>query len=334
MGRGAANLTPETNVSRRHFLAASTRTLVGLATTQSALAAPAPQVVRMTTPTPGSAGTIWRPLIEQRGAGGLNVEWVSGAPGQGQVLLAAGTVDVAFYGVIGIAQVIAHGADLVIFGPALNNHGRWIVRGDAPYHSPHDLIGKRIATQAENSETFLQARMAAATIGIDLKRDCELFFGPPTANVALFERGDVDALIALEPIATRLIGGGARQIAQVGDMWRQGTGDGTPLFLVGLAARRDWFDANRATAKTLVTMIGDIHRDLKDEPDRFSALHDALGIPASETAAIALLPKRLPEIYSTDWGEPVFADIDRQIEFAVKTSLLKGPPERPVYATA
>jgi NitT/TauT family transport system substrate-binding protein len=335
MHRNTVNVRTEAaRVTRRRFLTSSTQALAAMTADRSAFAAPAPQAVRMTTPTPGSAGTIWRPLIEQRGAGGLNVDWVSGAPGQGQVLLAARTVDVAFYGVIGIAQVIAHGADLVIFGPALNNHGRWIVRGDAPYRSPHDLIGKRIATQAETSETFLQARMAAATIGIDLKRDCELFFGPPTANVALFERGDVDALIALEPTATRLVGGGARQIAQVGDMWRQGTGDETPLFLIGRAARRDWFDANRAVANTLVTMIGDIHRDLKDHPDRFSTLHDALGIPASETAAIALLPKRLPEIYSTDWGKPVFADIDRQIEFAVKTGLLKARPERPVYATA
>lgn len=95
------------------------------------------------------------------------------------MLLAAGTVDVAFYGVLGIAQVLAHGADLVLFGPALNNHGRWIVRWNSQYRSPRDLIGKRIATQAETSETFLQARMAAATIGIDLKRDCEIFLVRP-----------------------------------------------------------------------------------------------------------------------------------------------------------
>jgi NitT/TauT family transport system substrate-binding protein len=294
----------------------------------------AADAIRITTPTPGSAGTIWRPLIEQRGNGGLNLDWVGGAPGQGQIQLAAGTVDVAFYGSVGIAQSIAHGADLVIFGPALNNHGRWIVRGDSDFRSPRDLVGKRIATQPESTETFLQARMAATTLGIDLKRDCELFLGPPTANVALFERGDVDAVITLEPTATKLVGRGARQIARVDEMWRNGNGDTTPLFLVGFAARRDWLEGNRVAAKTLVTMLADIHRDLKDHPEKFAALHDALAIPAADSAAIALLPSRLPDIYSNTWGEPVFADIDRQIEYAVKTGILKSTPEHPVYATA
>jgi NitT/TauT family transport system substrate-binding protein len=293
----------------------------------------AEQAIRITTPTPGSAGTIWRPLIEQRGSGGLNLEWVSGAPGQGQVLLAAGTVDVAFYGVLGIAQVLAHGTDLVLFGPALNNHGRWIVRGDSTFRTPRDLVGKRIATQAETSETFLQARMAAATIGIDLKRDCEIFFGPPTANVALFERGDVDAVIALEPTATRLVGGGARQIARVGDMWREGTGDHTPLFLVGFAARRDWITANTTAAKTIVGLISDIHQQVHAHPEELTKLHDVLDIPATESAAVSLIPERLPDIYSSDWGAPVFANIDEQIKFGVKTGVLRAVPDRPVYLT-
>lgn len=318
-------------LSRRRALTGAAQVIAAASISSRAVAANA---IRITTPTPGSAGTIWRPLIEQRGSGGLTLDWVGAAPGVGQIQLAAGTVDVAFYGGIGIAQSIVHGADLVIFGPALNNHGRWIVRGNSPYHSPHDLRGGKIATQPESSETFLQARMAAATVGIDLKADYQLFLGPPTANIALFDRGDVDAVIALEPTATRLVGAGARQIATVGDMWRNGTGDGTPLFLVGLSANRRWLDANRAAAETLVALLVDIHRDLKAHPDKFAALHDALAIPASEAAAIALLPKRLPDIYADNWGQAIFTDIDRQIEYAVKTGVLRTHPGRPVYATA
>jgi NitT/TauT family transport system substrate-binding protein len=287
--------------------------------------------VRIAIPTAGSAGTIWRPLIEQRGAAGLNLEWVGAAPGQGQIQLVAGTVDIALYGTIGIAQIIARGADLVIFGPALNNHGRWIVRGDSPYRTPRDLIGKRIATQAESSETYLQARMAAATVGIDIKRDFDIIFGPPTANVALFERGDVDGVIALEPTATRLVGRGARQIARVGDMWREGSGDDTPLFLVGPAAKREWLDANRETASKLVRLLEEIHRDIHQHPEKLSGLHGAMGIPASEGQAISLLPARTPEIYSTDWGPAVFANIDRQVDFALKTGILAGRPSAPFY---
>ena len=46
-----------------------------------------------------------------------------------------------------------------------------------------------------------------------------MVFGLPIMNVALFERGD-DAVITIEPTATRLIARRARD-ARVGDMWRR-----------------------------------------------------------------------------------------------------------------
>src|SRR5260370_14614222 len=91
-------------------------------------------------------------------------------------------------------------------------------------------MGKGIATQPETTETFLQARIGAALAGLDLRRDFQLFFGPPTANLALFERGDVDAVILLEPTATRLVAAGGPARARGGGIWRGGAGgSGPPL---------------------------------------------------------------------------------------------------------
>jgi ABC-type nitrate/sulfonate/bicarbonate transport system substrate-binding protein len=318
-------------LDRRSFLVRGSSAVVSGSLMRCGAAEAAAEAVRISYPTSGSAGTIWRSLIARHGTNGLNLNWIGANPGQGQIQLAAGTLDVAFYGAIGLAQTVSQGSDLILFGPALNNHGRWIVRDDSPFRSPRDLIGKRIATQSESSETFLQARMASLTQGLDLKRDFQIFFGPPTANVALFERGDVDAVIALEPTATRLVGRGARQIASVGDIWREGTGDDTPLFLVGFAAKRDFIAANRRTVAAIVDLFRDIYDEVLRHPARLAELHTEMGIPGTEAEAIALLPQRLRDIYSADWGPPVFANIDRQIDFAVKTGILKAPPERPLY---
>jgi ABC-type nitrate/sulfonate/bicarbonate transport system substrate-binding protein len=317
--------------NRRGFLLGACSSVASAWLTRLAAAEAGAQPVRISYPTSGSAGTIWRPLIIRHGTNGLNLNWVGANPGQGQIQLAAGTLDVAFYGAIGLAQTVSHGGDFVLFGPALNNHGRWIVRGDSSFRSPRDLVGKRIATQSESSETFLQARMASLTHGLDLKRDFQIVFGPSTANVALFERGDVDAVIALEPTATRLVGRGARQIASVGDIWREGTGDDTPLFLVGFAAKREWIAANRGTVTGIVDLFRDIYEDVRRRPAVLAELHAEMGIPGGEAEAITLLPRRLAEIYSAEWGPSVFANIDRQIDFAVKTGILKGPPARALY---
>ncbi len=314
-------------------IGSSLGTLIAPSGFASAFAA-ASTTVRVTDGGPGTAGAIWRPLIDSgavKRPDDLAFEWVKGAPGQVQLQLTTGAANIGVFGALGVAEIAPRGSDIVIFAPALNNHGRWIVRDNAPYKSPRDLIGKTIATQHEASDTYRHARLAGLLHGIDLKKDVKVVFGPPTANVALFERGDVDAVITIEPTATRLIARGAREIARVGDMWREATGDQAPLFLIGFAAHRQWAEKNRKVTAAVTELFADLHRQLKARPERLSELHQDFGIPANEKAAIELLPKRLIDIYATDWNKDVFANIDRQIDAAVKAGILSEKPAKPVY---
>ena len=301
---------------------------------RSARAAADKTSVRFTDGGPGTAGAIWRPLIDSgavKRPDDLGFEWVKGTPGQVQLQLTTGAANIGVFGALGVAEIAPRGSDIVIFAPALNNHGRWIVRDNSPYRSPRDLIGKTVATQHEASDTYRHARLAALLHGIDLKKDVKVVFGPPTANVALFERGDVDAVITIEPTATRLIARGAREIARVGDMWREATGDQAPLFLIGFAAHREWAEKNQKVTSAVAQIFADLHRRLKAKPELLSELHQDYGIPANEKAAIELLPKRLIDIYATDWNNDVFANIDRQIDAAVKAGILAERPAKPVY---
>lgn len=293
--------------------------------------------VRITLPSAGSAGSAWRPLIDSQHLNtdsALNLNWITADPGKMQVQLSAGSLDVGVFGAVGLATLVNRGSDIVLFGPALNNHGRWIVRNDSPYKEPKDLIGKTIATTAETSETYLQARIAASLIGIDLKKDVKVIHGSPTANLALFERGDVEAIITLEPTATRLVGRGAREIARVADLWKQATGQTEDPFLVGLAASRTWFDANRETAKQLAALFERFGQAIHANPDSLKTIAQDLGIKADETQAIDLLPQRLAPAYSTRWDDGVFATIDKQIQTAVKLGLLDRTPDRTIYVKA
>jgi ABC-type nitrate/sulfonate/bicarbonate transport system substrate-binding protein len=228
--------------------------------------------------------------------------------------------------------VNSRGADVVIFGAALNNHGRWIVRGGSGYRTPRDLRGKPIATQPETTDTYRQARIAAALNGLDLPRDYQIVHGPSTANLALFERGDVEAVIAIEPTATRLVAGGAREIARVGDMWRRATGDAQPLLLVGHATTRSWFEANRATAAAIARLLARINEEIRVRPQLLAEHHEAMGIPADEKAAIGLLPSRLADVYAVGWNAAVQQSLDRQLDAAVKLGIIPRRPSKPVYA--
>ncbi|MBV8925445.1 MAG: ABC transporter substrate-binding protein [Bradyrhizobium sp.] len=290
--------------------------------------------VRMTLSTPGSAGSIWRSAIARLDSAllsDIDLQWVLGDPGQVQVQLTAGALDVGVFGAIGLATIARKGSDIVLFGPALNNHGRVIVRADSPYQKLSDLVGKRIATQPQTTETYQQARVALSLIGLDMDRDFELIFGPPMASLALFNRGDVDAVIVVEPTATRAIGAGARELARISDVWKQANGEAAVPFLVGLAARRSWIDANRAVATSLARVFAAANDSVNRNPQLFVEFHEQMGLRGNEAAAIALLPSRLADVYPSVWDETVWKAIDQQTEIAVKLGLLEAAPKRRLY---
>lgn len=289
--------------------------------------------VRVTLPSPGSAGSVWQPLVERLGlaeALGLNIEWVVADPGKMQTQLTAGALDVGVYGAVGLSNVVNKGADIVLFGPALNNNTRWVVRGDSPYKTPRDLAGKTVASTAETSETYQQAKIAASLAGLDFA-DLKVVFGSPLANLALFERGDVEAILTLEPTATRLVARGGRDLARVADMWEAGTGlKGTPI-LVGLAANRGWLDANKETAAKVSKLFVQVNSAIRENPKLLVDVAREIGIKPDETEALALLPQRARDSYATAWDAEVFRTIDKQIEVAARLGLIKQVPASKIY---
>lgn len=285
---------------------------------------------------PGGAGSVWKPIVAEDhiAAPGAKYTWVAGTPGQVQTQLLAKVVDVSVFGAVTAAEANAKGADVVLVGAALNNHGRWIVPGNSTARSPKDLRGKKIASQPPNSDTYTQAAIVAAMGGDNLKEDYHLFFGAPEANLALFQRGDVDAIIAIEPTATQLVAGGAREIARVGDLWKQYSGSSAPMLLNGRAVRGDTFSGHHAEVLAVNKMLTEANQKITANPKILSSLHQAMGIPASDRKAIELLPTRLADIYPTKFDATTRAGLDLQTKWAVKLKLLPKAPAKPVYATA
>ena len=321
-------------MQRRHFLKSVAGASLAVASWRASASNPAP--VRVTLPSPGSAGSAWQPMAKQLGLGqdaDLSIDWVTADPGKMQVQLSAGSLDVGVFGAVGLATLRQRGSDIVLIGPALHNHGRWLVRGDSAFRKPADLRGKRIATTAETSETYQQARIAASLNGLDLKKDVQVIHGAPIANLALFERGDVDAIITLEPTASRLIGRGAREIARVADIWKEATGEQEDPVLVGLAANRKWLQANENTAAKLVRVFQRLNGAISENPDLLLGIAPQLGFKPEEEEAIQLLPDRLAPAYATKWDDSTFRTIDRQVEVAVQLGLLAKAPAEPLYVS-
>jgi ABC-type nitrate/sulfonate/bicarbonate transport system substrate-binding protein len=290
--------------------------------------------IKLSLPTAGGAGSVWRSVIEQDHLLGATPKttWVGGDPGQVQTQLLAKTVDFTVFGSVTAAQANAKGNDVLLIGAAINNHGRWLVPANSPYKTPKDLRGKKIASQPSNSDTFVQAAIVAALGGDDLKKDYKLFFGAPAANVALFQRGDVDAIIAIEPSATRLVAAGAREIARVGDLWQQYTNSTQPMLLNGRAVRASQWKDRRADLQKITDGFTKANAAIKADPTILTKYASAMGLKPTEKKAIALLPERMKDVYPDTFDAETLKGLDAQITQAVKLGILPAPPKNPVYA--
>ncbi|MFG1480025.1 PhnD/SsuA/transferrin family substrate-binding protein [Xanthobacter sp. V4C-4] len=305
------------------------------AETAAGAAAAKPFPINLMAPNKGSTSAIYPVLMKGDlvDLSGLDISWVGTAPGQMQLQLLSGALNVGGYGALGIAEAQLKGADVTLFAPLSLNHGSFIVPAGSGVRSIGDLKGKRIATVPVNTDTFRQAEVALALHGLNLRKDFQVSHSPGLASLALFERGDVDAILAIEPNSTRLVAKGAREIARVEDLWNAATGNTEPLFLVGWAARKSWLDANPQVAAQVAKAYLHINRELRKDPSilKQPELYGALGLREDETAAIALLPERIGRVTPVEWNAAVFANIGQQIDLALKYGTLDARPAAPLY---
>ncbi|WP_069869500.1 ABC transporter substrate-binding protein [Streptomyces malaysiensis] len=281
----------------------------------------------------GTAGAVIRPISERRHLlGDLRLSYIAGTgPGDVQNKLLSGALDVASMGPIGAAVSLAAGADVLIFSTSLANHVRWLVPENSPYRRIEDLRGKQIATPPKNSDAYRSTQLACAVGGIDFEREYHAHPGAVLAGLSLFERGDVDAIVTIEPNATRLVAKGARQLTTVTDLWRHGSGSDADLLLNGQGAKRGWVERNERTAAALAELRLRAHQYIHDRPGILAELHQYYGIPAAEKKAIALLPERLVGIYPTEWAGASFTSMRDQLRVAAKVGLIKAVPDKTVY---
>ena len=140
--------------------------------------------------------------------------------------------------------------------------------------------------------------MAAALHKLDLQKDYQVIFGSSVANIALFNRGDVEAVIGIEPTSTRLVAQGHREIARVADQWQEATGDTAPLSLVTCAATRAWVDKNAETSRRVGQLALDVNKRFVADPTvvRDPLIYRPMGFKDTDTAIIDLLVERLPRV--------------------------------------
>jgi ABC-type nitrate/sulfonate/bicarbonate transport system substrate-binding protein len=224
------------------------------------------------------------------------------------VQLSQKAIDLGFVGWTFAMILQSRGYDVVnIYSFALNNNVV-IVKKDSPIRNLSDLRGRRIGLYGG------PAGLSTATLKIickkyynlDLERDAKVHYGSPIAQVGLFEKGDLDAVLSLDPIATRTISkGNCRVIARIDKEWQKYRKH--PALLVSMVSNRDFVNANENSIKGFIRAFKESIGILDQNDAIWKDLAGAVRITDPKT--VAALRESLHGVYTDAWNPSVIAEI-------------------------
>jgi sulfonate transport system substrate-binding protein len=233
----------------------------------------------------------------------------------------SGTVQSAFLSWANFAQDAEQNVQAVAIAPAWASHASFVVRPDSPFKTVADLAGKRLGSSARTTGVFSEGAAALAAQGLSIDKDLRVTpMDQSPVLVALFKKGDFDALLVSEPaVSILLASGAARELLQVGsfEASRHG-GRYTPVNSWGL--RQDWLaQQDRAAMIRLFARASEIAKTRK-EPFEEAAKLSGLDAKTND-----LYRERFSKLIVTRFTDENLADAQTLMDQALKYGLIKGP---------
>jgi NitT/TauT family transport system substrate-binding protein len=137
-----------------------------------------------------------------------------------------------------------------------------IVPIDSPLKTIADIKGKRIGLFGgpTAATSWLFRLQAVKFFGFDPMKESKIHYGAPPLLIGMMERGDLDAVLTLDPQITQLLETGKfRSIGNIGDIWRAKSGQ-NPM-LVSVTVNEPWAKANPAK---VFGEAGDVPKQIPD----------------------------------------------------------------------
>ena len=243
-------------LSRRHFLKGSALAGVALGAPRLALAQAAKGKVRLAYLQLGWAATEIIHKEDLLGKRGWQPEYsvVPGAPVPLLNQLTSKNVDAIDMSFALAAKQFEDGAPIKVTGVAAAVLGAIVARTGAGLGKVEDLKGKKVAAVVGTSTFFDIRALTLKAYGLDIQKDTQLVTATAPADmVTLLGKGDVDAIIAWQPITDQVVlrGQGAYLAKQI-DLWRKATGRATgfPVHVCYLV-HNEFLSKNPAIARDL-----------------------------------------------------------------------------------
>ncbi|SKB07662.1 NitT/TauT family transport system substrate-binding protein [Prosthecobacter debontii] len=252
---------------------------------------------------------------------GVPVEWyVYNAGPSATEAIFAGSLDVTYIGPSPVLNAYAKskGQEVRVLAGAANGGSALVVRPAANIHTPADFKGKRIATPQLGNTQDVQLRAWLSDNGIKVTATGGEASVLPTQNpdqLALFIKGDIDAVWTVEPWVSRL------ELEAGGKIFVEDKG----TFATILASSTAFVKERPALAKKLVAAHAELTEWIQKNPKEARELiKSELKELTTKAPSEELLDQSLPRVVlTTDVGRE---GLDAMVVAAQKAGFLKDIP--------
>lgn len=196
-----------------------------------------------------------------------------------------------------------------------------MVKNDSPLKSMADLKGKRVGLFGGPTAavSWLFRVLAVKKYGWDPVKDAKVHYGAPPLLIGMLDRGDLDAIVILDPFITRLLeSGNYRSIGDIGTLWKETTGQ-RPM-LVAVNTYDPWAKAHPDVLRRFIAGFKEAMIYLKEHPEAWGPVAKQMGIKTDK--GVKLLYERTAPAFITTFDQKL---IDEQYAYAAEIIKTFGP---------
>lgn len=202
-----------------------------------------------------------------------------------------------------------------------------LVKKDSPYRTIADLKGRKVGLYSlTSSSTAALVKVLRDKYKLELRKDFELVVSPPPVLAGLLQKGDLEAMINVDPLVLRLLESGAyRQILDADGEWQSLAG--SRLLVTTLAAWDDYAQKNADEIRRLVRIYKEAVDIIARDPQVYVSTGFIKASGLQETPSVVkLFEERFSKLYTGKWDQALINSNRAVFETAIEMGNLESVP--------
>jgi len=291
--------------------------------TSTEVATPTP--ITFGTPNAAAAGVSPRVVRDQKMVPDdevdLSLEF--GPPPELFTKLQGQAIESSTFPVISGARLANKGGDVRLLQPVARSFNSIIARKGAGLSSLEDLKGATLGSMPRNTAPFTHFAVLLALEGMD-HENFQFQFGPPPVLFGQMKKGEIDAMIGVEPFSTRLLATDEFQEFFVfNERWNARRGTDMPL--VEVATYQSMTDKKGTAFETFLQGLLEAGQYIQaNKRAVFEQYSDVLGLQTD--GQIDLAVERIAPIYPTEFATELRESGKEVVRLAAEEGLIESEP--------